>query len=182
MKTTKLLLIALGLSLTFTACTPAEVQTWFTIQTDGEVELTAAEARAVSDWIITENAKKARLTPTVPRVLVAISSCESGNGRYGVFSYSAKNSRSTASGRYQFLNSTWRYVSRSYASTWKAHGWESLRQEATRRSVPCARLGPPSRTQPPSCCSNAKAPGPGTPPAVAGVAGPDGLTEARTRT
>jgi hypothetical protein len=129
-KTTKLLLIALGLSLTFTACTPAEVQTWFTIQTDGEVELTAAEARAVSDWIITENAKKARLTPTVPRVLVAISSCESGNGRYGAFSYSAKNSRSTASGRYQFLNSTWRYVSRSYASTWQAHGWESLRQEA----------------------------------------------------
>ena len=131
MKSIKLLLIALGLSLTLAACTPAEVQQWFVIQSDGEVELTNAEARAVSDWIISEAAKKARLTPTVPRVLVAISSCESGNGRYGVFNYSAKNSRSTASGRYQFLNSTWRYVSRSYASTWKAHGWESLRQEAT---------------------------------------------------
>jgi hypothetical protein len=129
-KTIRLLLVALGISLTFAACTPAEVQTWFLIQTEGEVELTDEEARAVSDWIISENAKKARLTPTVPRSLVAISSCESGNGRYGAFSYSAKNSRSTASGRYQFLNSTWRYVSRSYASTWQAHGWESLRQEA----------------------------------------------------
>jgi hypothetical protein len=129
-KTIKLLLIALGISLTLAACTPAEVQTWFLIKTEGEVELTDEEARAVSNWIISENAKKARLTPTVPRVMVAISSCESGNGRYGAFSYSAKNSRSTASGRYQFLNSTWRYVSRSYASTWQAHGWESLRQEA----------------------------------------------------
>jgi hypothetical protein len=129
-KTIKLLLVSLGISLTMAACTPAEVQTWFMIQSEGEVELTNEEARAVSDWIISENAKKARLTPTVPRVLVAIGSCESGNGRYGAFSYSAKNPSSTASGRYQFLNSTWRYVSRSYASTWQAHGWESLRQEA----------------------------------------------------
>ena len=130
MKTIKLLLVSLGITLTMSACTPAEVQTWFLIQSEGEVELTNEEARAVSDWIISENAKKARLTPTVPRALVAISSCESGNGRYGAFSYSAKNPRSTASGRYQFLNSTWRYVSRSYASTWQAHGWESLRREA----------------------------------------------------
>ncbi|MFA9564080.1 MAG: hypothetical protein ACERLM_05170, partial [Acidimicrobiales bacterium] len=70
MKTIKLLLIALGISLTFAACTPAEVQTWFLIRTEGEVELTDEEARAVSDWIISENAKKARLTPTVESFVV----------------------------------------------------------------------------------------------------------------
>ncbi len=130
MKTIKLLLSALGLSLVLAACSPAEVQTWFAVASDGETQLTHAEAKKVSAWVKAYVAEQARLTPTIPRSLVAISSCESGNGRYGAFSYTVKNPRSTASGRYQFLNSTWRYVSRSYAGTWQAHGWESLRQEA----------------------------------------------------
>lgn len=45
--------------------------------------------------------------PNLPFVLVAISSCESGGGVLGRFSYTAENPISTASGRYQYLDTTW---------------------------------------------------------------------------
>jgi len=43
----------------------------------------------------------------IPGVLVAIRACESGGGVYGRGSYTAQNPVSTASGAYQFLDTTW---------------------------------------------------------------------------
>jgi hypothetical protein len=46
--------------------------------------------------------------PKVPRVLRLIRGCESGSGPHSPGNYAAANPASTASGAYQFLDSTWR--------------------------------------------------------------------------
>ena len=43
----------------------------------------------------------------LPPILVAIRSCESGGGIHGRYNYHAENPSSTASGAFQFLDSTW---------------------------------------------------------------------------
>jgi hypothetical protein len=46
----------------------------------------------------------------MPAILYRIRGCESGNGPNSPGSYTAKNPNSSASGAYQFLDSTWRSV------------------------------------------------------------------------
>ena len=55
--------------------------------------------------------------PNLPFAAVAISACESGGGVLGRYSYTAENPTSTASGRYQYLDSTWGRVSQA-GRTW----------------------------------------------------------------
>lgn len=50
----------------------------------------------------------------LPPLLVAIRSCESGGGVYGSYNYRAENPSSTASGAFQFLDTTWNHH-RGYA-------------------------------------------------------------------
>jgi hypothetical protein len=65
----------------------------------------------------------------IPSILWRIAGCESGNGGRGI-NYTARNPRSSASGGWQFLSGTWRYVARTYAGTWDALGFGHLRGEA----------------------------------------------------
>ena len=89
---------------------------------------------ATKIWADKQAAERRAAAPsssrTVPGVLWRIASCESGHGRSGGIGYRAHHPRSSASGGWQFLSGTWRYVARTYASTWQAHGWEHLRREA----------------------------------------------------
>jgi len=68
----------------------------------------------------------------VPDALLRIAACESGTGAFGSHSYSAHNPTSSASGAYQFLDSTWNYnaTGSQYVARWQELGWENLRLEA----------------------------------------------------
>jgi hypothetical protein len=76
-----------------------------------------------------EAARRRNVSNQVPGILWRIAGCESGNGGRGI-NYTARNPRSSASGGWQFLSGTWRYVARTYAGTWDALGYGHLRGEA----------------------------------------------------
>lgn len=52
--------------------------------------------------------RASRSRTSIPGVLARIRGCESGSGPSSPGNYRAENSRSTASGAYQFLDGTWR--------------------------------------------------------------------------
>lgn len=54
--------------------------------------------------------------PDIEQYRAAISACESGGTVLGQYDYAAQNPSSTASGRYQFLDSSWRNYIDAYAS------------------------------------------------------------------
>lgn len=112
---TLLMLGAVMISLVATACFPTgPVSEWVPdLNGDGvisqsEVEAEKARILAQISAAVDANRREVQLNP----VLTCIRRHESDRGAYPhTNGYAAKNPRSTASGAYQFLNSTWRNVS-----------------------------------------------------------------------
>lgn len=91
---------------------------------DAAREAREAQEAAHAAWHVEQDAKKAReetaaavpktprpaTTGGLPAILVRIRGCESGTGPNSPGSYTAKNPRSTASGAWQALDSTWTSV------------------------------------------------------------------------
>jgi hypothetical protein len=144
--------VALAVALVFvmllSSCSLREYNWWRNEAGLANIKATDPDAQwhldvATKIWADKQAAAKRAAAPAasrnVPGILWRIAGCESGNGGRGI-NYRAHNPRSSASGGWQFLSGTWRYVARTYASTWQAHGWEHLRREAMNtRSMANAR-------------------------------------------
>lgn len=112
-----MMLGAAAIALVATACFPTTpVEQWVPdLNRDGAIsqaEIDAEKARLIQKGVEAINAhrRNVQLNPT----LTCIRRHESDRGAYPhTNGYAAKNPRSTASGAYQFLNSTWQNVSRA---------------------------------------------------------------------
>lgn len=115
MRRSALLVVAAGFALVATACFPTGPVADWVPDTNGDGTISHSEIEARKAEIVAEivaavdaHRREVQLNP----VLTCIRRHESDNGAYPhANGYAAKNPRSTASGGYQFLNSTWRNVS-----------------------------------------------------------------------
>ncbi len=112
-----LLLGAATIAMVASACFPTgPVADWVPdLNGDGVISQSEIEARQkeiVENFVAAVEAQRRQLQ--LHPVLTCIRQHESDRGSYPhTNGYAAKNSRSTASGAYQFLNSTWRNVSKA---------------------------------------------------------------------
>lgn len=110
-----LLVGAATIAITASACFPTgPVHEWVPdLDGDGVISQTEVDTHKqtlIDQWI--KNVETQRRQLQLHPVLTCIRHHESDRGAYPhTNGYAAKNSRSTASGAYQFLNSTWRNVS-----------------------------------------------------------------------